>query len=108
MSELRYQWSKMSPDRSEQVVVRTDSYDEFIESIKLAKGVLPQVAFPNDSGPIATAPEKAQVANPVCGIHQAQATWKTGVSKKTGKPYAFWSCSERNADGSFCTFKFDR
>lgn len=29
-----------------------------------------------------------------------------GVSKKTGKPFAaFWSCPEKNADGSFCKEK---
>lgn len=42
---------------------------------------------------------------PICGVHRVAMTWKTGVSKKTNKPYAFWSCSTKNADGSFCTFK---
>jgi hypothetical protein len=45
-------------------------------------------------------------ATPVCGIHHTQAVWKTGVSRKTGKPYAFWSCPTKNPDGSFCQFKF--
>lgn len=106
MSELRYQWSKMSPDRSEQVVVRTDSYDEFIESIKLAKGVLPQVAFPNDSGNIATPPEKAQEEAPKCGVHGTPMTLKPAGVSKAGRAYpAFWSCGQRNADNTYCSFR---
>ena len=42
---------------------------------------------------------------PACGVHGTPMTWKTGVSKKTNKPYAFWSCSTRNADDSFCSYK---
>ena len=42
---------------------------------------------------------------PVCGIHGTPMSWKTGVSKKTNKPYAFWGCASPNADGSYCTYK---
>jgi hypothetical protein len=42
---------------------------------------------------------------PICGIHNARMVWKTGVSKKTNKPYAFWGCDQRMPDGGFCTFK---
>ena len=41
---------------------------------------------------------------PKCGIHGTEMNWRTGVSKKTGKPYAFWSCPSKNADGSWCNF----
>lgn len=36
-----------------------------------------------------------------CPVHGTKLEWKSGVSK-AGKPYAFWSCPTRNADGSFC------
>ncbi len=42
---------------------------------------------------------------PVCGIHNIPMTWKTGISKTTGKPYAFWACSGKMPDGGWCTFK---
>ena len=40
-----------------------------------------------------------------CGIHGSPMVFKEGVSKKSGKPYAFWACDTKNADGSFCNFK---
>lgn len=42
---------------------------------------------------------------PNCSIHGTPMTWKSGTSKKTGKPYAFWSCEQKLADGSFCNGK---
>ena len=53
----------------------------------------------------ATPPPGQSTNPPICGIHQTQMLWKTGVSRKTGKPYAFWSCPTKNPDGSFCQFK---
>jgi hypothetical protein len=41
---------------------------------------------------------------PICEIHKTPMTWKTGVSKKTNKPYAFFACNQRNVDGSFCNY----
>lgn len=43
--------------------------------------------------------------NPVCQIHNTPMTWKTGVSKTTGKPYAFWSCSGKMPNGDWCSYK---
>jgi len=42
---------------------------------------------------------------PMCSIHGTPMVWKSGQSKKTGKPYAFWSCETKLADGSFCNGK---
>jgi hypothetical protein len=42
---------------------------------------------------------------PVCQIHQMPMTWKTGVSKTTNKPYAFWSCSGKMPNGTWCSYK---
>lgn len=39
---------------------------------------------------------------PTCPVHGATTKWLEGVSKKTGKPYAFWTCSSKNSDESYC------
>lgn len=109
MSDLKLQWSKMSPDRSEQVVVRSNDLDEWFKLIDEAKGVLPTEGFPNDpiGTPKATPVEKTQEAVPMCGDHHVPMIWKTGTSKKTGRPYAFWGCNEKT-NGEWCTFKFTK
>lgn len=57
----------------------------------------------------ATAPQVALQAtpasSPVCGIHRTPMVWKTGISKKTGKPYAFWSCAQKDINGDYCQYK---
>ncbi len=42
---------------------------------------------------------------PVCAIHGKPMEWKSGVSKTNGRPYGFWSCTEKLADGSYCPYK---
>lgn len=41
----------------------------------------------------------------ICPTHGLRAQLREGVSKKTGKPYKFWSCNGREDDGSFCRWK---
>lgn len=48
--------------------------------------------------------ENRQSEIPKCGVHGTLMNWKTGVSKKTGRPYAFWSCGEMN-NGMYCDYK---
>jgi hypothetical protein len=43
--------------------------------------------------------------NPICAIHHKPMAWREGITKQTGKHYAFWSCTERNSDGSFCKYR---
>lgn len=38
----------------------------------------------------------------VCSSCGKEMTWKEGVSKKSGKSYAFWACSTKLADQTFC------
>lgn len=47
--------------------------------------------------------------NPTCPVHNQEMTLRpAGIAKTTGKPYeAFWTCSGKNADGSYCRFKLD-
>jgi len=42
---------------------------------------------------------------PLCSVHGTKKVWRTGTSKKTGEPFAFWACPTKNADGSFCRSK---
>ena len=37
-----------------------------------------------------------------CPVHGTPLVWKSGISRTTNNPYAFWSCPTLNADGSFC------
>lgn len=48
--------------------------------------------------------EASQGNVPMCGVHGTPMTWKTGTSKKTGRPYAFWSCPQMN-NGMYCDYK---
>lgn len=43
--------------------------------------------------------------NPICAIHHRPMVWREGVTKETGRHYAFWACTEKNPDGSFCKYK---
>lgn len=92
---------------SDMLVVRSNDEEEFKKLLKIIAEVrqdMRKAKANNQSTPV-QAPVQNQAIAPICGIHGVPMVWKTGVSKKTGKPYAFWSCSQRNADGSFCTFK---
>lgn len=62
-------------------------------------GFVPQVV-PQPAAPAAPAAQTAPACNEltlagtVCG---AVKTWKEGVSRNTGKPYAFWACPDYKA-----------
>lgn len=87
--------------------VRCDDWESFKESVANMESILTQTkSFPDDSGSMATPPEKAQDV-PSCGVHHTAMTWKApGVSKNTGKPYpGFWSCGMKNENGTWCTFR---
>lgn len=45
------------------------------------------------------------VPTPNCSIHGTPMEYKEGISKKSNKPYAFWACSQKLADGSWCNGK---
>ena len=60
--------------------------------------------FPNDTigSPKAEVPDITSLHQPSCPKHGMTTKWKEGTSKKTGNPYAFWGCTSRNQDGSYC------
>jgi len=105
MEDKKLQWSKFSPDRSEQYVIRNDDEKEFDTLVVKYKAKLPQkAAFPDDEGPSAVKEADVQPSAPVCPINPGHGPMKyrSGTSAKTGKPYAFWSCSQKNPDNTWC------
>ena len=107
MEQAKFQWSKMSPDRGEQVVVRDDDWEQFLISIEAVKQHMLKVEekpkivqqmeeFIGDTTPA--------VSGNICpkNPNHGEMKYRSGISTKTGKPYAFWSCTQKNPDGSWC------
>jgi hypothetical protein len=85
----KIQWSKFSPDRSEQFVIRTDTWEELIELKNKVIGVIPQSnAFPDDTGPVATPPEKVQASAKMCIIHNVEMKERKGKNGETFHSHA--------------------
>jgi hypothetical protein len=71
----------------------------------LAAGWTPVVESRNGVSKGAGGIPQPSVEPPICGIHAKPMNWKSGVSEKTGRPYGFWSCGEKLANGEFCPYK---
>lgn len=93
------------------LVVRGDTAEEVDQLIASVLPVYKKFKDAIDKGKQAriqnqnTPPPGGDTNPPLCGIHGNQMVWKTWVSQKTGKLYAFWSCPTRNSDGSYCQYK---
>ena len=61
------------------------------------KAIVGQPTTPQDVNTMIDAPN--------CSVHGTPMKYLQGTSKRTGKPYAFWSCPNKLADGSFCNGK---
>ena len=89
MTDPKLQWSKFSPDRSEQYVVREDDEKEFDRLVLKYKSVIPQgKAFPDDTGDHATPQAKVQAGVPMCPKHN-----KPMTNGKYG-----WYCQSKDPD----------
>jgi len=99
----KVQWSKFSPDRSEQYVIRVDTYSE-LEELRafVLKDIPKSKAFPEDEGPIATPPEKVQAkANDFCEVHNKQMKQRTSPDGAT-----FYSHAQKVGDNwQYCSGK---
>lgn len=104
----KYQWSRFNEDRSEQFVIRVDSWDDLIEyrnkSLSLIGVPTVEKEITKPSSPTAvsqnedsvTVPASAQVKAPICPIHGIPKIYKPGGISKAGKPFrGFWSCAMR-------------
>lgn len=56
------------------------------------------------AAPAARGPE-FKAPGPVCPDHKRPWEHRSGVSPKTGKPYSFWKCPEKGADGKWCRWQ---
>mgnify|MGYP001582437305 CR=1 FL=1 len=92
----KIQWSKFSPDRSEQYVIRVDTYQE-LEELRtfVLKDIPKDRAFPDDTGTIATSPEKVQSVVQVCPVH----------NKPFRNGQYGWFCASKLPDGTWCKNK---
>jgi len=91
----KFQWSKFSPNRTEQFVIRTDDWSEMTEYILKAKALLPtENAFPDDEGNFAHTPEQVEKPKDVCPIHSES-------MRKFTKNGQSWF-SHRLPDGTWC------
>ena len=86
--------------------VRCETIEAFKEALKEMEAIIPSnEAFPNDTGHHATSQAQA-VSAPVCGVHGTVMVLKPAGTSKNGRAYpAFWSCPNKNADGSFCQYR---
>lgn len=98
----KFQYSAFLGDREEQLVIRADSWEEFTDLKKKANLIIEKK---KSSAPVQQPQLPGPGEAPICQQHNAPMTWREGVSKKTGKPYAFWACATKNPDGSFCNYK---
>ena len=78
----KVQWSLFSPNQKEQIVIRTDTWEEMKTLREKALTLIPQEhAFPDDVGPMATPKENTQAGLGVCPDCGAPNV----VYKKSGK-----------------------
>jgi hypothetical protein len=79
-----------------------------IDSLRIIDGYKPSWADDTNSKavvPQVNAPKVQPIGGaPICGVHGVPMVWKSGIGKTSGKPYAFWGCEVKNADGSFCKY----
>jgi len=103
-----YKYQKSWTIGNEMLVVRADNWEDFKEAKENMETMVPKTkAFPDDAGRMATDKTEINPSIPECPVHNIPMRWKSGgISKTTGKPYqGFYSCPERNEDGSYCRAK---
>jgi len=111
MTEAKYTISYINETPG--IVIRGETPDEVEEYIKGILPIFKKFSEAVDKGKQARMKQQAEQAQPgtpegeapICTVHGTTKVWKTGVSKTTNKPYAFWSCPTLNADGSYCRSK---
>src|SRR4051794_16748419 len=85
----------LSVDGNHSVSVHGDDPVEVQESLAWAKGIYLKLP----AGPMEKGGGHPRGAPPLCELHQVPMIWQQGR-----KGY-FWSCHEKNADGSWCDYK---
>lgn len=111
MNEPKFQWTGQftkiinGVTLSENHTIRVETREERdAERDYVIKSILPSAkSFPDDEGDVAH--EATQEAAQTCSVHKVPMVYRSGVSKKTNKPYAFWSCPEKLPNGDWCSEK---
>lgn len=99
MTEPKIQWSKFSPDRSEQYVIRVETYEELKELREFVLKDIPKTkSFPDDEGDIATPPSQVQEKAKMCPIHNKVLS----PSKFDG---GFYCATKDKVTGKWCSTK---
>src|SRR4051812_42052241 len=97
----------LSHDGKHSVSVKSDDPLSLQEALPLARQLqagLSQVEgsaspTPPINPPPAPQPDLQQLQAPLCGVHS------TPMTQVQGKHGPFWSCHEKNLDGSWCSFR---
>ena len=96
----------LSPDGKHSVSVKSDDPISLKDALPVAKKIQESLADrPNASTAVSSAPKQTTLPMdtdpqaPVCGFHS------TPMVQVMGKHGPFWSCHQRNPDGSWCSFK---
>src|SRR5215211_5368225 len=93
------------PDGKHSVSVRSDDPSSFKDALPLAKKIQDWVSGVDHSQSPPSKPQPAQPQDlqesqtPLCGVHA------TPMDSVQGKHGLFWSCHQRNLDGSWCRFR---
>src|SRR6266511_1442258 len=106
MSKLIYEVA-ISYDGRCSVSLKSDDALALKEALPLAKKIQAELAaVPDTRGEASSPPTQAplpsiatQPAVPICEIHS------TPMTEVQGKHGPFWSCHQRNLDGSWCSYR---
>jgi hypothetical protein len=94
-------FSVLITKRNADGTIKIDDIKKAIDNM-IEKGFKPSWA---DATNKASTTKEVDKDVPICGEHHVPMTWKTGVGRASGKPYAFWACPQKNADGTYCNWK---
>src|SRR2546430_10456454 len=95
MARTTYQVT-LSLDGHHRVSVTSDDPTELSESVAWAKGIVLKLeAYAREHA----AADQVEEEPPTCEVHQLP------MVKVQGRKGEFWSCHEKNDDGSWCSFK---
>jgi hypothetical protein len=86
----------LSLDGDHRVSVTSDDQTELSEGLAWAKGVVLKLeAYAREHAEA----EQVEEEPPICDVHQLP------MVKVQGRKGEFWSCHEKNEDGSWCSYK---
>ncbi len=95
ISNATYQLT-LSADGRHSVTVTSDNPVAVQEGLAWARGILLKLAPQREA---VTRPSEGDEEPPICGVHEIP---MVRVQSRRGP---FWSCHEKNPDGSWCSYK---